>query len=218
MTTRIRIKSESIWGKPNPSYFKFLDCIETKKLPKTLCILGCSGGKFVIPAAKKDFKVLAIDRNRTELYGGNVYAGNKKIHTEGLFHYLKEANIEKNVEAIDDNFIEYNNRETFSGVFTSGFIHYEGDSKYSLDCIINCIKSYVSLNGLLFLEYIHRSKYDNDPNRHFLTKDQLNSYFSGRSWKILKHTKHTYTESANTRVPKTHRITWGYLHASRILE
>jgi len=74
----------SIWGKPNRSFYRFLAMIETVGLPKTLCVLGCSDGKFVIPAARKGFSVLALDIDTIALYGGEIDLLGEKVVNVGM--------------------------------------------------------------------------------------------------------------------------------------
>ena len=62
------LPTSSIWPEPTRRFFKFLSNIEHAGLPKTLAVLGCSDGTYVIPAARKGFDVLAIDNDRTALY------------------------------------------------------------------------------------------------------------------------------------------------------
>lgn len=210
-----KLKTKSIWGLPNPSFFKFLDTIETRRLPKTLCILGCSDGKFVIHAAKRGFKVFAVEMDKVALYGGVTEIAGKPVKIQGLMDRLRHENVEKNVEVFEGDFLSTHPSKTFSGVFTSGSIHYAENTKYSLKEAIDGIKSYVSLNGILFIEYIHKSEIDSDPHRYFLTKTEIAQYFNADGWDLFKHTTRTYTESPNPRVPFTHKIVWGYLYAFR---
>jgi len=77
------------------------------------------------------------------------------------------------VEIINQNYLEYFPTQTYSGVFTSGSIHYAENAGYPLELVIGRIQGYVSSGGFLFQEYIHRSESDNDPNRHFLDKAKM---------------------------------------------
>lgn len=210
-----KLKTSSIWGYPHKIYFRFLKKIEDRKIPKTLCILGCSDGKFVIPAAKRGFRVLALDIDKAALYGGKTTINNQEVIIDGLINRLNKEKVKKYVTVVDKDYLAYKPRATFSGVFTSGSIHYTENSKYSLNFTINKIKSYVSINGILLLEYIHTSTADNDPKRHFVTSRQIASFFNTPDWTIISNKKKKYLEEPNPRVAFTHKIVWGRLYAIR---
>lgn len=207
----VRTKVESMWGKPNKSYYKFLNLLEKSGLPKTLCILGCSDGKFVLPAARKGFSVLAIDIDANALYGGDIDLFGETINNIGMVRRLEIEKLRDRVEVVNQSFIDHNHHDTYSGVFTSGSIHYADNSVYSLEEVINRIQSYVSPSGFLFQEYIHTSEADNDSNRHFVEKKIIASFFNDPQWTILKHRKKQYTEGPNPRVNQVHKIVWGSL-------
>ncbi len=207
------MKTKSIWGKPTKNFFNFLNKIKKTKLPKTICILGCADGRYVIPAAKKGFDVLAIDNDVISIYGGNCTVDGKIINICGLKKRVIDENLEEKITIIKDDFIKYNSKTKYSGVFTSGSIHYENNFKYSLKKIIFNIKKYVSINGILYFEYIHKSQYDNNPKKHFITSNQIKDLFKYPKWKILSNKKKKYVELSNPRVNKKHSIIWGRLYA-----
>lgn len=213
--SRLRLKTESIWGHPDRNYFRFLDRIQKLRLPKTLCILGCSDGKFVIPAAKRGFSVLAIDMDRVALFGGVVNLSDRQIKIGGLTDRLRKEGLEEKVKVVHDDYIAYSPESPYSGVFTSGSIHYGENSKYTFRETMESVKKYVAIPGLLFFEYIHRSEFDSDPKRHFTTSQELETVFDKREWEITSHKKRTYVEEPNPRVNQIHTIVWGRLYALR---
>jgi len=207
------LKTESIWGKPNRSFYNFLRLIKNTELPKTFCVLGCSDGKFVLPAARKGFEVLAIDIDKISLYGGNINLFGESVQNIGMERRLEIEGLKERVKIVNGSFLEYDPKDGYSGVFTSGSIHYAENSHIPLDVVINKMKSFVSRSGLLFQEYIHTSESDNDPNRHFLDKEKMETFFVEPEWSIIKHRKKRYTESPNPRVNYEHTIVWGSMIA-----
>jgi hypothetical protein len=208
-------KTESIWGKPNRSYYKFLERLKKSNLPKTICILGCSDGKFVIPAAMKGFSVLAIDIDSAAIFGGEMNIFGKTITNIGMVKRLEIRKLTDRVDVVNQSFVDYVPTKTYSGVFTSGSIQYSENSSIELKEIINKIQNYVSPNGFLFQEYIHVSEYDNDPNRHFLDKKTMAFFFDNPQWTIINHRKKQYTESPNPRINREHIVVWGSILAQK---
>ncbi len=214
----LRLKSKSVWGYPPGRFFKFLNRVQKKKLPKTLCILGCSDGTYVLPAAKRGFKVLAIDIDKTAIYGGKIRIANQTVVMEGLLDRLKKDRLERYVEVVNEDFMRYDVKKTYSDVFSSGLIHYRENEKYPKSLIIDKIKSFVSPGGILLLEYIHRSDTANDPKRYFFTKTEMSSFFSDSVFEVTSHKVKSYIEPPNPRNYRIHKITWGRLYAIRNYE
>lgn len=212
-----RVETFGLWPKPGRRFFEFLKRIEDINLPKTLAVLGCSDGNYVLPAAKRGFKVLAIDIDRVALYGGVIPLHGKDIEVMGLTNRLKVEGVEKQVTVVCDDSFAYNRRGSFSGVFTSGSIHYQNNSQYPLSQIINNLQSYVAPGGLLVMEYIHLSDENNNPLRHFVTGKEVMRFFPKAEWKVTSNKKKRYIEDPNPRNDLVHHITWGRLYAEKKL-
>lgn len=210
-----RVKTRSIWGNPSRIYFRFLGRLQDSNLPKTLCILGCSDGKFVIPAAKRGFSVLAIDIDRVALFGGSVNLFGRETAIQGLTKRLQIEDLTGMVEVVNKDFINYIPKTTFSGVFTSGSVHYAENAIYPFTQVVESVKKYVSSPGLLLFEYIHRSDFDNDEKRHFIVSRELASLFKEPDWIVTSNKKKIYVEDPNPRVKDIHQIVWGRLYALR---
>lgn len=208
--------NEYLWEKPNQRYSLFLEKIKNKGLPLNICILGASDGNYVIPAVQKGFNVVAFEVDEVALYGGTVSRGDKEFTTVGLLNHVIENDMQKHVEIVPENYITYINNDSFSSVFTSGSIHYQDNSKYDLSQIISRIQMYVSTDGLLLLEYIHKSIENDDSNRHFVTSSQIALFFNKTDWNITSNKKKTYIEPPNPRNEKIHKVVWGRLHAEKI--
>lgn len=212
---RAILKTESMWRRPNRSYYRFLNILSSSGLPQTLCVLGCSDGKFVMPAARRGFQVLAIDIDSVALYGGEMDLFGEKVFNAGMQRQLEIKSLVDKVEIVNQSYLEYLAIQTYSGVFTSGSIHYAENAGYPLEQVIGKIQGFVSPGGLLFHEYIHSSESDNDPNRHFLDKAEMASFFLNPQWTTIKHRKKQYTEGPNPRNNQEHKIVWGSILAKR---
>lgn len=211
-TVPLSSKTESIWPEPREYFYNFLRKIESNPLPKTLAVLGCSDGTYVLPAARRGFDVLAIDVDPIALYGGIVSLYGEDQEIVGLANRLEIEGLQEHVTIVHEDFVLYSPRTTYSGVFTSGSIHYKENLRHPLSDIMSSIKSFVSNKGYLLLEYIHLSERNNDPKRYF-TANTIVSFFQDSEWSISSKRRKTYTEDPNPRNPEIHTITWGRLHA-----
>jgi hypothetical protein len=211
-----KLKTTSVWGGIPPRFFRFLDMITEKGMPKTLCVIGCSDGRYVIPAAKRGFRVRAIDIDMKAIFGGIQTIKEKNITMEGLFTRIYKEGVSNLIEVVPRDFMKDKCKKRYSGVFTSGSIHYRENEQYSPQSLINKIKSYVSLGGILLLEYIHRSESRKDPFRYYFTKGEMENLFRDNRFKITSHKVKRYLESPNPRNPLIHEIEWARLYATRL--
>jgi len=204
-----KIKTESIWGQPGPFFYKFLGDIESEGLPANICILGCGDGRYVIPAAINGFRCTAVDINSIHLYGGideNIKLSNKKIL--GLAGRVRlQGDIEDLVEIREENFLESQPQTQYSGVFLQAAIHYEINSAYPLEHILSRIGMYVINGGFLYLEYIHRSEWNNSQDGKYITSEDLASFY-GQGWIVLKNEVQ--------RSPNVHNLLWGTFYAKKL--
>ena len=65
------MKTKSIWGTPPKRLYNLIKIAE-QDFGKdfTACIVGCSDGKFLMPFARKQIKVVGYDIDDVALYGG----------------------------------------------------------------------------------------------------------------------------------------------------
>lgn len=210
-----RLVTTSIWGNPHPVYYRFLRTIECSGMSKNLAVLGCSDGKYVIPAAKRGFTVLAIDQDPVAIWGGKVNIGNNVVESAGLVERVTREGVAEYCSIMEGDFLQQNPTTKYSGVYTSGSIHYEENSQYKLDEVIKQIQSFVSENGFLLIEYILRSDKNIDQDRHFVTTDEIARFFKDPLWRVTSNKKKTYIEGPNPRDPDIHTISWGRLYARK---
>ena len=67
------MKTKSIWGNPPTRLYKLLN-LSKKEWGNnfTVCIVGCSDGKFLMPFARNEIKVTGYDIDEVALYGGDI--------------------------------------------------------------------------------------------------------------------------------------------------
>lgn len=65
------MKTKSIWGTSPTRIYKFKELINLKIGNKaSICIVGASDGKFVMPFLRSGFSVTAYDIDEVVVYGG----------------------------------------------------------------------------------------------------------------------------------------------------
>jgi hypothetical protein len=214
-TPRYRLQTSDMWPKAGPRYYRFLDNIAKAPLPKTLAVLGCADGTYVLPAAKRGFDVLAIDIDKVNLYGGVVSLYGNDVEVIGLDNRAKVEDVMQRITIVCQDCFTYKHVDTYSGVFASGLIHYQSNTRYPLCDILSSIQSYVTPGGLLLLEYIQPSDTNNDPLRHFVTSNHMAEFFPEELWCVKSNIKKEYTENPNPRNFQAHTIVWGRIYAQK---
>lgn len=210
-----KIKEGNLWYPPTKSLYDFLDRVKSSGLPMNLAVLGCADGNYVLPAVQKGFDVLAIEIDKIALYGGVSKIGRKNVEVLGLRKKLENIRKQDKVKIINQSYLEYTPKSTFSGVIVSEGLHYEANANYSLKEIVKKIQTYVSVNGLIMVEHLHFSEKNNDPKR-YLTSSQLAAFFDKTKWKVTSNKKKTYLEEANLRINRVHKVIIGRLYAKRL--
>lgn len=178
--------TESIWEGTKTFFPIFKDYLENKKDSKiTVCIIGASDGRFVIPLAKKGYKIIAIENDPLLLNGGDVKVSeNKTIKVLGLKERLKVENLVSNVEIIEDNFFDVNIDFLVDAIFTSSTWDCSINHNRSLSEYIEKMKSAVKVNGIFCSEYMMPCEEKHKNIEHYLGEGEINKYFN--NWKTIE--------------------------------
>ena len=107
-------------------------------------------------------------------------------------------------------------RKTTSGVLASGVLHYQDNQKYSLLEMLRKVQSYVSIGGIILIQYLQPGFQNTDSRRFFMTAEQMASYFDEAHWHIIDNTSRTQTEGPNPRNPLPHSMLWGDIFARKL--
>jgi hypothetical protein len=211
-------KTSSLWGKPPKRYYKFLKHVEQEFARRRLkvAILGCSDGKFALPAARRGHSVLAIDIDGVALYGGNKTGPSGEVYMPGLVARLRTEGLESQVQVIHDDFVNYSPPTRYHAVFTSGAIQYSCNLKHSMLLMIEGVLSYVANSGFIYIDYMlpMEEKYrgrDNYPGR-----EEWQNFFPENSWEVIyNRVLPPVFEQAHVDNPVDHYHHWGHLFARR---
>lgn len=161
--------TQSLWG-PTPSrFFRLLRRVEDNSSNvgrRSLAVLGCADGKYVLPAARQGFDVVAIDVDRIAIDGGwKPGPDSDAIWMPGLRERLMQANLSERVDVICDDFMKLQPREV-DLAFTSGAIQYSRNADYTADEILGRLMAYVKPGGWFYADYLlpFEAKYKGRPN------------------------------------------------------
>jgi hypothetical protein len=81
---------------------------------------------------------------------------------------------------------------------------------------VTAVNRYVETNGLLYLEYIHKSDFDQDPRQKYITAGELQALYPSEEWEILRHDVQEFTDAPNPRSSKVHKLLWGTFYAKKL--
>src|SRR5258705_13831045 len=100
--------TSSLWGKPPSRYYALLRRAESSKRGGRphLAVLGCSDGKFVLPAARRGFTVMALDVDEIALYGGTKIGPDGPTPMPGLRARLEAEKLAHLVEVVHADLAE----------------------------------------------------------------------------------------------------------------
>ncbi len=235
------MKTKSIWGNPPKRLYKLLN-LSKKKWGKnyTVCIVGCSDGKFLMPFAREHIKVTGYDIDDVALYGGyklfpikpektkftynsNFKSKKYKLETKKIIGIYERLTIEKvhqyaTIEKRD--FYRFVPINKFNVVFTSCSLHYSANQDFSLENKTKKLQEVVLPNGYLYIDYmmaIDENDYIKYPTSKFYRKGEIKKYFD-ENWEILSlRENNTPTfEGAHVDCVVDHFHRFGYILARRI--
>lgn len=211
-------KTASLWGRPPSRYYNFLKRVESYFPSQQLeiAIVGCSDGKFVLPAARRGHRVFAIDFDEVALFGGTKVGPTGNIYMPGLVTRLKMENLLDRVQVVHGDFVEYSPARPAHGVFTSGAVQYSRNMKHSMVDMVRALQAYVMQEGYFYIDYMlpMEAKYqgrDNYPDR-----ERWNEFFSTGEWNIIyNRVLPPVFEAAHVDKPVDHYHHWGHLLVQR---
>lgn len=235
------MKTKSIWGNPPSRLYKLIN-IGQKKYGKnfTTCIVGCSDGKFLMPFARKNYKVTGYDIDEIALYGGEKnfpiiekkekfnyskdFVSKKfKLEEKQILGVTKRLEIEeltKNTIIEKRDFYKNPPKTKFDIVFTSCSLHYTANKEFSLEQKVRKMQEIVKRGGLLYIDYmmaINEEDYDKYPENKFFRKGEIKNYFNN-DWKIIsiKENNKPSFEGAHVDCVIDHFHRFGYVLAEKI--
>ncbi|MQA87592.1 MAG: hypothetical protein GEV03_23960 [Streptosporangiales bacterium] len=176
--------------------------------------MGCADGKFVLPAARLGFEVVAIDVDEVALFGGykNV------VHMPGLRWRVKAEGLQDYVRILHGDFMSLKVDERTHGVLTSGALQYSRNLKYELATMVDRVLARTLVGGLFYIDFMlpFEEKYRGRP---ICPEAQWwKTYFRARTdWRVLYNRVLRPTlDRAHIEYPVDHYHQWGHLLAERL--
>jgi SAM-dependent methyltransferase len=207
-----------MWGRPPKRYYQFLRFVEgsTDLQKLRVAILGCSDGKFVLPAARRGHHVLGIDVDEIALFGGTKLGPHGGTHMPGLLARLQAENLEKSADVVHADFVEYQPTVQYHAVFTSGSVQYQRNLKHPVHSIVVAIQSFVAPGGFLYVDYMLPSEPEQLDRANYLSKEAWKCFFPEPTWTVLyNRVLPPLLDRAHVDFPIDHFHTWGHLLVRR---
>lgn len=236
--------TKSAWGSPPKRIYQFISMVEKNiGLQATVCVVGCSDGKFVMPFLRKGHLVTGIDFDKVALYGGNKIVPIKRNHVnvakyipsnkknkyeslpvlnikiDGLLTRAQKEGIADNLGIIETDFYRNNIKGTFDVVFTSCSIQYKSNRDIPINEMMNQLKGHVSKGGYLYMDYMMPLEDKHDwKSQHFFRTGQIIKYFD-KCWRIIykREMGQPIFEVAHIDRPEDHFHRFGYILAQRMI-
>lgn len=234
------MKTKSIWGSPPTRLYKLLNLSkQTWGKNFTVCIVGCSDGKFLMPFARDGIKVTGYDIDDIALYGGykefpivkekikyqyvpNFESKEFELETKKVLGIIERLQIEK-IESYADiekrDFYRMVPDKKFNVVFTSCSLHYSANQDFTLEEKTKKLQEIVLPEGYLYIDYmmaIDENDYLTYPTSKFYRKKEIIGYFD-ENWEIVsyKENNNPTFEGAHVDCVKDHFHRFGYILARR---
>jgi hypothetical protein len=214
------MKTSSSWGEPPSRFYRFLRNALQAEAPSAaydLAVLGCADGKFVLPAARQQMRVYAIDLDEIALGGGIKPGVGGEVYVPGLRKRLAMEGLSDHVDVVHGDFTTC--KPILSRcVWVSGAVQYSFNMPKDADQILSAIKGYVAVGGLLYIDYMlpFEAKYKGRPNCP--NADWWREWVSVQEfWKVLHHIVLRPTpDKAHVEFPVDHYHQWGHLLMNRL--
>lgn len=235
------MRTKSIWGNPPTRLYKLIKLAEEKfSKDFNACIVGCSDGKFLMPFARKGYKVTGYDIDDIALYGGvkdfpivkekKKYKFSKDFKSQqykleskrvlGTVERLKKEGILDSAKVEKRDFYKNVPSEKYKVVFTSCSLHYTVNKEFTLEDKIKKLQSIVAPDGIIYIDYmmaIDEDDYEKYPKSKFFRKNEIKKYFDN-NWKIISIVENNEPsfEGAHVDCVQDHFHRFGYLLAERV--
>jgi hypothetical protein len=236
------MKTKSNWGSPPKRLYRVIKYI-IKQGKRSICVIGCSDGKFVLPFLRKGFHVTAIDIDKIALFGGEkeipikkefiekynynpksqkqllIKIPSKKVIIDGLHERAQRENLTDYLKILEMDFYRNAMLEEFDCVFTSCSIQYKINDDLSLDHIMKKLKNHVKKDGYICMDYMMPlADSDSHKSELYFRTGVIRKYFN-RDWQIIsnREMKKPVFEKAHIDRPFDHFHRFGYILARRIV-
>lgn len=177
------MKTRSLWQDTKTFFPLFLAELE-KRQAKTVCVVGASDGKFVIPLADRGYRVRALERDATALNGGPVeLPGHVPGEMLGLRRRLEHEGLANMVEIVEADLLAYDAPSGCDAVWTSCSWHYSVNHGRPLADFVARLQGLCDPDGIVGAEFMLPVEARHQAIEHYLEEGEIRQYFEG--WHLL---------------------------------
>lgn len=209
-------RTASSWGTPPRRYYRFLSHME-RQLPNrkpSLTVIGCADGKFVLPAARRGWRVIAVDFDERMIDGCEADP-NVGVPVPGLMRRLDTEGLAHLVTVVRGDFMK-SDLPAADALWTSGALQYSNNILYGIEALTDRLGTLLRESGRVYIEYMlpAERRLEGRPNCPPLS--WWADSFPLRGWTLLSHT-HSYEEpdGPHPYAPWGHTHSWGRILALR---
>lgn len=213
------VRTASLWGTPPSRYYQLLRRVEADKRERlAVAIVGCSDGKFVLPAARRGHSVVAIDVDGTALFGGVKMGPEGETLMPGLVRRLEAEQLTGHVEVIHADFVEVNFQRQFDLILTSGALQYSRNMSHSMEIMVTKLQVLVGCEGYFYADYMLPLAAEHVGRDNYADRSRWSTFFLTNDWKVhYNRVLPPVFEKAHVDLPRDHYHHWGHILAQRVV-
>ncbi len=154
----------------------------------SVCVVGASDGKFVIPLAEAGYSVEALDIDEIALFGGDVeFPPGKVFRMRGLKERLSDRGLSEQVAVRLVDFTDENvSISKHDAIFTSCSWHYSRNHHFPLERYVEKMQDALSAGGVFCSEYMMPVEVKHFRSNHYVKEGQLATLFPNKNWRLLE--------------------------------
>jgi SAM-dependent methyltransferase len=176
--------TRSLWEDTKTFFPLFLTQVQQRQM-RSVCVVGASDGKFVLPLARLGIRVLAIERDPSAIDGGPVtLPGSAPGTMVGLRKRLADEGLTEHVQIVqaDLQTISQSTKQV-DAVWTSCSWHYSINHSRPLADFIRVMRDLCRpTGGMLGAEYMMPVEPRHFAIEHYLSEGQLRAFLPG--WQV----------------------------------
>ncbi len=177
-----------------------------------VCIVGAADGKFVLPLARRGVRVVAIETDSTQVYGGFT----EGMCVEGLLVRLQREHLTPLVEIFSEDFMRMSTQIRCRAIFTSCSWHYPQNLTTSLGEFIGKMQRALLPAGLFAAEYMMPVPSGRVLEGHYPQHQEVIGYFPEDRWRILHDIDtSSFVELPHIGQPFPHEHRMGFIMAKK---
>lgn len=208
------MKTQSLWQHTKTFFPLFLDEL-VRRAARTVCVVGASDGKFVIPLTRLGYHVLAIERDPRAIHGGNVeLPGHVPGTMLGLRQRVGIEGVTNRVTIVERDLFDTEDLPASDAVWTSCSWHYSINHHHPLGAYTERLQALCAPDGLLGAEFMMPVHDTHREIEHYLEEGQIRDYLEG--WRLLWETyTPAFIEDPHVEQLQPHRHRMGFITAVR---